>query len=220
MLPQLAAESFSLLLTSPPWNIGLAYNTYADAMGSAEFNEFCRDWLKAAFPLMADSSRFYAVVSDAMMWWFRPMAEEIGWQYCQLLAWLKPNFCGGTSRMSGDWNQMAEWIPLFRKGKRTPMQSGVWGGTTHNWFVIPTPQSNWNEDAREHPAQWPVELPSRIISRTVGDGVLDPFSGSGSGLVAAKRWGKKAVGIETDEKYCEISAKRLSQEVFDFREAQ
>lgn len=69
-----------------------------------------------------------------------------------------------------------------------------------------------------HPTQKPVELMEWCL-RFVKDKsllILDPFMGSGTTLVAAKNLGRKAVGIELEERYCEIAAKRLSQEVFEF----
>ncbi len=69
-----------------------------------------------------------------------------------------------------------------------------------------------------HPTEKPIELILWSISesRTSGD-IIDPFMGSGTTLRAAKDLGRKAIGIEIEEKYCEIAAKRLSQEVFDFK---
>ncbi len=88
---------------------------------------------------------------------------------------------------------------------------------------------SWNEDEpaksniiseskprnSEHPNEKPLELVKGFIQRHTIQGqiVIDPFMGSGTTLRAAKDLGRKAIGIELEEKYCEIAAKRMAQEV-------
>jgi len=72
-----------------------------------------------------------------------------------------------------------------------------------------------HSSGRVHPAEKPLELVMALV-RPCGRNILDPFMGSGTTLVAAKDLGRRAVGIEIEERYCEIAARRLSQGVLKF----
>ena len=69
-----------------------------------------------------------------------------------------------------------------------------------------------------HPSQKPVKLIRYLIQETDAQTILDPFMGSGTTLRAAKDLGRKAIGIEIEEKYCKIAAKRMAQEVLNFEQ--
>jgi DNA modification methylase len=217
IMPLMEPESVDLVVTSPPYNIDLDYGTYEDNLPQTEFVNLNKIYLLNLLKVMAKNSRMYIAVREKMLYWFKQLAEEMGFIYAQILIWCKPNFIGGTKRISGDWNNMTDFFLSFYKGKRTPMKrADEFGINTVNWFVITAPQSNFNE-GREHPAQWPIRLGIHLIDRTPSNIILDPFLGSGTTCVAAKNLNRKSIGIEINPKYCEIAVKRLRQEVFDFR---
>lgn len=111
-----------------------------------------------------------------------------------------------------------EWIMFQRKsgGYRKPDASA------RTLSVIPQPrhqewfQSIWNfggASTRQHPAPYPVELPTRLIRMFsfVGDTVLDPFSGTATTSVAAAAWGRDSIGVEVEPKYFDMATARLDK---------
>ena len=127
-----------------------------------------------------------------------------------LLVWRKNT--NGLGNFAAEYRKTFEVLVYATRGAR-----GLNGGTADavlEYDSVPNA-------VRVHPTEKPVALLGTLIQRHSPDGglVLDPFMGSGSTLVAAKAEGRRAIGIEIEERYCEIAAKRLAQEVFQFGEA-
>ena len=99
--------------------------------------------------------------------------------------------------------------------KRILFVGSLGSGFIHLGSKATAIRSTATADKNGHPVSKPLPLMLWLVGLSSKDGeiILDPFMGSGTTLVAAKNLGRKAIGIELEEKYCEIAATRLSQEV-------
>jgi site-specific DNA-methyltransferase (adenine-specific) len=119
----------------------------------------------------------------------------------QVLIWAR---AGGTNFSPTFYCPTHEWIAILAKPGWRLKSRGA-SGVGDVWRV---PQ----EAGTEHPAPFPIGLPARAIETTAPRLVVDPFAGGGTTLRAAKDAGVQAIGVELSERWCEVAAKRLSQE--------
>lgn len=122
-----------------------------------------------------------------------------GWVWRGIVPWYKPN--GRPTQ--GRWANQCEYFAWGTNGPRTLAGNGYPG-----FYQATSP----NPSTRKHITQKPVEVMAGIVQPIhEGGTVLDPFLGSGTTGVACIKTGRKFIGIEIDEKYCEIAAKRIQK---------
>ena len=129
------------------------------------------------------------------------------------LFWMyKPADC--TYPLAG-WLLKSEAILWFVKGDRIGLEERR--PFKHDCYIH---NGVGREGVEGHPTVKPLAVVKDIASRCPVRGlILDPFMGSGTTLVAAKQLGRRAIGIEIEERYCEIAVKRLAQEVLPMEPA-
>jgi len=226
-------ESIDLVVTSPPYNIrntsggGMStigtknskwpiaalsegYSEHEDNMPHDEYVEWQRNCLTEMLRIIPeDGAIFYNHKWRVQAGLLQDRQDIVsGFPVRQIIIW-KRN--GGINFNSGYFLPTYEVIYLICKPKFKLAAKACTAGDV--WYI-------GQELNNAHPAPFPVELAEKIISSTTAKIVLDPFMGSGTTAVAAKKLGRDFVGLESSEKYIEMSNLRINEEqqVIDFFE--
>ena len=230
-------DSIDLIVTSPPYNVDIHYNSFQDDIPYEKYLEFTEKWLKKAYSLMKADGRmclnipldkskgrkgagFQSVYADIVN-----IGKKVGLKYFSTIIWNEGNISRRTAW--GSWMSArapyviapVEVIIIFYKERWQKIKKGK-NDITRNEFMEWT-NGLWTfpgESKKKigHPAPFPIELPKRCIKlfSFVGDTVLDPFLGSGSTLIASSLLHRKGIGVDIDENYCNLAKNRLLKETY------
>jgi site-specific DNA-methyltransferase (adenine-specific) len=223
-------ESIDLIVTSPPYNVGIEYSTHDDAKEYDHYLNFSERWLKQAYrvartdgrlcmniPLDKNKGGQQSVCADVTK-----IAKDLGWQYHSTIIWNEGNISRRTAW--GSWMSASApyviapvevIVVLYKQDWKKKRRDGVNDVTRDEFMAWTNGVWTFNGESKKrigHPAPFPRELPRRCIKlfSYVGDTVLDPFLGSGTTLIEA--WDNKRVGIGFDIalEYCELAQKRVT----------
>jgi site-specific DNA-methyltransferase (adenine-specific) len=187
--PTLPDAQFDLAFADPPYGVDFGYGEEYDDEGGEDYAV----WMSATASELQRLATIVLVTPGIRNLWSWPTPTWV-------LSWHKP----GSTRRS-DLGGFNIWEPVLMYGKRRIYNDA------HRLPSAP----NLSSDTGSHPCPKPLRLLTWLVGEASDPGglVLDPFMGSGTTLRAAKDLGRKAVGIEIEERYCEIAARRMGQGV-------
>jgi site-specific DNA-methyltransferase (adenine-specific) len=224
-------EAVDLIITSPPYNVGIDYGSNGDNLTYEEYLNFSHTWLKNCYhwtkptgrlclniPLDKNKNGKNSVCAD-----ITTLAKKVGWKYQTTIIWNEGNISRRTAW--GSWMSASapsiispvEVIIVFYKEEWKKNKPGI-SDISKEEFVEWT-NGLWtfpgeNSKKVNHPAPFPRELPKRCLKlfSFVGDIVLDPFCGSGTTLIEAINNKRYAWGLEIDEIYIKNGIGRIEKE--------
>ena len=202
ILPHL--EPVDLVLTDPPYGIGFKYESHNDSPNG--YKEFLWPRIAAAENLLVDGGMVF--VFQAML--NIRILHDIFPREWRIFAAAKNFVQMRPTAMQYAFDPCVVWW----KGDKKPYSAG----TASRDFHIGNTANTMNRgpgEAKGHPCPRPLDQIEHIVFQWSPNGScsLDPFLGSGTTAVACERLNRKWIGIEIEEKYCEIAAKRIEAEI-------
>lgn len=222
-------ESVHLAFADPPYNIGYVYDKYTDDLPDAQFVNWCRQWMAGIRRLLTADGSFYLAIGDEFAADLRIVGRELGFTLRNWIIWhyafgqhMKAKF--GRSHIHifyftkdatrFTFNDDAVRYPSARHTEYQDLRADPRGRILHDvWADIPRVCGTFKERAGFHGCQLPEALLSRIVlaSSRPGEIVFDPFMGTGTTAVAAKRLGRSYVGIDLSPEYVKRTNDRLAR---------
>ncbi|BCD68619.1 site-specific DNA-methyltransferase [Nitratiruptor sp. YY09-18] len=224
-------EFIDLIVTSPPYNVDINYDSHHDAMSYGEYLDFSHKWLKNCYEWSKKSARLCLNIPlDKNKGGLKPVgaditniAQKAGWKYQSTIIWNEGNISRRTAW--GSWMSASapyviapvELIVIFYKEQWKKVYKGTSDITKEEFMQWTNGLWTFSGESKKrvgHPAPFPRELPRRCIKlfSYVGDTVFDPFMGSGTTLIESALLNRNGVGVDISQEYCELAKKRIMEE--------
>lgn len=209
-MSRMPAEYVDFILTDPPYNCGKSYDIWNDNLPAEKYWCWYKKVFTEVFRILKGRSYLYVSCLNYQQYIIKNLLEDIGFKWHQDLIWYGPNMSNKNSGYGWAWSPLFETIMLFFKGeKRQKMLNAGSLTNRHNVLIEPRPQSNYGN--RYHICQKPLKLYRRIISRTPGKIIYDPFIGSGTVALASIHHDRNFIGSEISQSYVKIATERIER---------
>lgn len=235
VVPHLPPRCVDLLILDPPYNLAKDFNGAKFGRRSVDdYSDWMREWFLPLLRLLKDTASVYVcgdwltslsiheVISPHLkvrtrITWEREKGRgaKSNWKSCAEDIWF--------ATVGDEYSFDADAVKLKRRVVAPYRENGRpkdWEESEDGDFRLTSPSNLWSDitvpfwamsENTEHPTQKPEKLVAKLIlaSSRAGDCVLDPFCGSGTTSVVARKLGRSFIGIESDHRYCCIAEKRL-----------
>jgi len=212
----LPKDSFGLVVADPPYSSGTRQATdrkassipkrgerwrrsgivWDSAFSAFGLSTYLNAWFREVRRILVDGAHLYVFIDWRQYPLLVQSIEVSGLYQNNLLVWDKGVYALGTN-----WRSQHELIVFASNGPAIELAGHDIGNVLQAKRV----------SGGVHPTEKPIALLTTILEYGSEGQILDPFMGSGTTLVAAQRLGRKAIGIEIEERYCEIAVNRLAQ---------
>lgn len=226
-------NSVDVTFADPPFNLKKKYNSYKDSLEFKKYLEWCERWISEMVRVTKPTGSIFLHNIPKWLTYYASFLNEKA-DFKHWISWDAPTSPMGKSLQPAHYgilyyakdiaqNKYYEIRYPHKRCRKCKYLLKDYGGKKAGLHPFgPLVSDVWTDIHRikhnkyrdKHPCQLPIHLLERIILMTTDEGeiVLDPFMGTGTTAIAAKRLGRKYIGFDIDEKYVKITKEHLSQE--------